>query len=196
VTGIDALREIFAFPGHPADVQAIDHGWLSASTSAVLSSKLNNSTAVVVELGSWLGKSTRFIADHAPAAVIIAIDHWMGSAEHQSQEDTKYLLPILYDTFIKSCWDYRGRIVPLRMDTISGMETVASHGVSTDLVYIDASHDYDSVRLDLEVALRLFPKAQIIGDDWLWPGVRRAVTDVSVASGFTVGSNGNCWWKA
>jgi len=41
---------------------------------------MNSETRCVLELGSWLGKSTRFIVERAPNAYIFAVDLW--SNEH------------------------------------------------------------------------------------------------------------------
>jgi SAM-dependent methyltransferase len=52
-------------------------GWLEDGARQVLTQAISPETKLVVELGTWLGKSTRFIADLAPSAVVIAIDHWI-----------------------------------------------------------------------------------------------------------------------
>jgi hypothetical protein len=169
------------------------HGWLMCGARQSLQESLSAQTRVVIELGSWMGLSTRFIADHAPNAVVIAVDHWKGSPEHQASKELRPLLPQLYDTFLASCWEYRDRIVPVRASTLEGMREIAGHNIQPDLIYIDADHAYESVKADLEEAIALFPKSRIVGDDWDWPGVRRSVTDVCTARGLAVESTGNSW---
>ncbi|HEV3339133.1 MAG TPA: class I SAM-dependent methyltransferase [Pirellulales bacterium] len=106
--------------------------------------------ARLVELGSWLGLSTRFIADRAPNAVIVAVNHWRGSAEHLNDTNLQDLLPILYETFLNRCWRLRDRIIPLRMNTLEALDEIAGCGLCPDLVYLDADHSYEAVRADLE----------------------------------------------
>ena len=86
-------------------------------------------TNEVIELGSWLGKSTRFISDRAPNAVVYAVDIWSnefsladdhyhdvtssetGTGKSRSaQVDTNAEIlheQSLYETFLKTNWDYR-----------------------------------------------------------------------------------------
>lgn len=85
------------------------------------------------------------------------------------------MLPHLYNNFLAVNWDHRDRLIPIREDTAAGLELVAEYGIKPDLIYIDASHDYEDVIWDLELSSRLFPDAQVIGDDYDFPGVRRAV---------------------
>src|SRR5262249_51795368 len=58
-------------------------GWFKESPRALMRRELTGETRLVVELGAWLGLSTRFIADLAPQAKVITIDHWQGSREHR-----------------------------------------------------------------------------------------------------------------
>src|SRR5690606_40474206 len=64
----------------------------------LLSRFLSPQSVLVVELGSWLGKSTRFLLRQAPHATVVAIDHWKGSAEHQRRH--RHRLISLYETFL------------------------------------------------------------------------------------------------
>lgn len=48
-----------------------------------------------------------------------------------------------------------------------------------DMVFIDGSHKYEDVRIDLRLATeKLRPGGIVVGDDWAWPGVRRAFEEV------------------
>ncbi len=61
-------------PGPPSP--QYHHGWFYPPHKTVLAELLTKDTQCVVELGSWLGKSTLFIAERAPNAVIVCIDLW------------------------------------------------------------------------------------------------------------------------
>ena len=102
-------------------------------------------------------------------------------------------LPRLYETFLAECWLLRDRIVPLRCDTQEGLQEVARAGLTPEVVYIDADHRYDAVKADLETALDLFPAAQVAGDDFDWPEVRRAVEDVCRERGLKYEAGGSGW---
>jgi glycosyltransferase involved in cell wall biosynthesis/Flp pilus assembly protein TadD/2-polyprenyl-3-methyl-5-hydroxy-6-metoxy-1,4-benzoquinol methylase len=172
-------------------------GWFKDSPQELMRRELTPSTRVVVELGAWLGLSTRFIADHAPQATVITIDHWKGSREHREDPACAVMLPTLFDTFIAMNWEYRNRIVPLKMSTRDGLDQVAGYGLLPDVVFIDADHAYESVSDDLRRAHRLFPRARIIGDDYDYPDVKRAVDEFAAQEGFQVEPIGTGWrsWR-
>jgi predicted O-methyltransferase YrrM len=146
-----------------------------------------------VELGSFLGRSTRFLAEHAPEAVVIAVDHWCGTAGMKQDAELAELIPRLYDSFLAECWPWRERIIPLRADTLQGLRKIAAAGLVPDVVFIDADHAYDAVAADLATALDLFPGTRIVGDDWNWPDVARAVRDVTSARGMSFEVHGVGW---
>lgn len=181
---LGAFRRTHPWPDQkPAVPPREKEGWLFPSTQEMLARFLSNQTKLVVELGSWLGLSTRFIASRAPRAAVIAIDHWQGSPEHQQDPKYSALLPVLYETFLANCWSERARIVPVRTGTIEGLERVARSGLYPDIFYVDADHGFEGVSADLQAIQRLFPQAIIVGDDWNWEGVRRAATAFSQAAG-------------
>ena len=146
-----------------------------------------------MELGSWTGRSTRFLADLAPQAAVVAIDHWEGSIEHAQDPELVALLPRLFETFLAECWNYRNQIIPLRARSVDGLRRVAEAGLAPDLVYIDADHQYESVLADLETTLALFPGAAIVGDDWDWDGVRSAVETVARQRNLRIEAEGPSW---
>ena len=168
-------------------------GWLQDGTRAVLSHGLTSEMQLVVELGAWLGTSTRFMADLAPAATVISIDHWEGSPEHQTRSEWKEMLPTLYEAFLSMCWDARDRIIPLKMTTLAGLRLIAEHGLQPDLIYFDAEHTYEAVRKELELCGQLFPNAILVGDDYEEPGVAQAVQEHAARRGFEVNVEGNNW---
>jgi hypothetical protein len=170
-------------------------GWLGAGSEVLLSRSLSHKTKLVVELGSWLGLSTRFIADAAPHATVVSIDHWKGSPEHNNEERYRALLPHLYETFQSRCWNYRDRVVPLRMGSIDGLRHVAEAGLEPDFIYVDAEHTYEAVSAELKLARELFPHSLIGGDDYDWQGVRQAVDEFASQKGLLVDRIGSRGWR-
>jgi predicted O-methyltransferase YrrM len=170
-----------------------DRNWLFPAAREVLAQSLSAETQLVVELGSWTGRSTRYIADLAPRARVVAIDHWEGSAEHARDPELAAFLPRLYETFLSECWDYRERIIPVRAKSVEGLRRVRDADLRPDLVYIDADHRYENVVADLTATLEFFPEAVVAGDDWDWEGVRSAVEAVARERGLEVRPHGSAW---
>lgn len=196
-TALRRLAEKHAWPAEQPEDAAPgqEQGWLDNGTDAMLARALPPNTHVVVELGAWLGLSTRYIADHAPDATVISVDHWRGSPEHQTQERFQKLLPKLYETFQARCWNHRQRVVPLRMGTQDGLRAVAEGGVKPDFIYVDAEHSYEAVTAELTLARQLFPNAALGGDDYDWSGVRAAVDGFARRHGLIVDRFGGRGWR-
>jgi len=189
------IREILNFwPPFRPNLAFDDHGWLQIGTAELLKDSLSSKTQMVLELGAWYGLSTRKILEWAPEGLLATIDHWCGSAEHlNGNEFIQSKLPQMFEHFIANCWDYRHRLLPIRMNTVIGMKLLHHFGFKPDLVYVDASHDYESVKLDLDTILMLFPKAIIVGDDWNWAGIKQAVTETAAIRGLRIEVNSNGW---
>lgn len=190
------MTEIMPWPSHRPQVNPSKHGWLHPTVRARLLTHLGPATDTVVEVGSWLGLSTRFICDRAPEATVCTIDTWEGSEEHKNKPEWAAMLPTLYETFLSSCWDYRERIIPIRGDSVSGMELVSD--LSPDLVYLDGDHSYEGVKRDIETVYRLWPDVVIVGDDYHrrdYPGVCQAVDEAadSFLKGHKLLTSGRCW---
>ena len=193
------LRTRFPWPVRKPDVAIPKEnlGWCSEATRSVLEQELTTSKSLIVELGAWLGLSTRFIADRVPQAHVITIDHWEGSSEHQSRSDWAALLPTLYETFQSLTWDYRERVTPLRMTTLAGLQTIADLGLNPDLIFVDADHSYAAVSAELDLCNRLFPGATLVGDDYDYPDVQRAVNEFASRIGGRIAPVGSGWrsWR-
>jgi predicted O-methyltransferase YrrM len=123
---------------------------------------------LVVELGSWLGKSTRMWLNNSQANVI-CIDTWQGSVEHTDNRlDIKGKLQSLKDTFLNNQSEWSKRVFPVQCNTIEGLAILYKYQLNPDFFYIDADHSYESVFTDISMVYRLFPGAFICGDDWGW----------------------------
>lgn len=198
-TVLQALRQEFPWPvARPTVEKPTQHlGWLNASARQMLAKELSGATKVVVELGAWLGMSTRYLADRAPNATILTVDHWKGSLEHHEHAGWQTALPQLYDKFITSCWDYRERVIPLKMDVLDGLRLLASRGVSPELIYVDAEHEAEAVGRQLRLCAELFPNAVLAGDDFDFAGVKDAVESFSQEARYQLETTGGKWpvWR-
>lgn len=193
--GIPELQGEFPFPKDPPPVPASAHGWFETEHERLLGPALGLRTTLIVELGTWLGKSLRFMARKAPNAVLIPIDLWTGKPHQWKMAGFELSPEQFYQTFQKSCWEYKDRLIPLRMETALGLRLVHEHGLKPDLIYVDAGHDYESVRTDLETCDALFPEAALAGDDFPFPGVCQALKERVATGHIKAFAKGNVWWK-
>ena len=143
-----------------------------------------------VEIGAWKGKSTSFLAVEILKSrkniKFDVVDTWKGSNEHQVHGEELYL------DFLKNIEPVRHIINPIRKDSITASNFYQND--SLDFVFIDASHDYESVKADINA---WYPKIKnggvIAGHDYHpdWPEVKLAVDEFFKNSYFYVVCN--CW---
>jgi predicted O-methyltransferase YrrM len=153
-----------------------EHGWFFNGPfikDLILSRKIHT----IIEIGSWLGLSTRFMARLLPHdGKIYAVDTWQGSIEHQSDPR----LATLYQTFLSNVKhaELTDIIIPFRM---SSLEASKALNIQADMIYIDGSHEEEDVYDDIMAwAPHLNPKGVICGDDWNVEGVRNAVSQCAI----------------
>jgi predicted O-methyltransferase YrrM len=167
------------------------HGWHGngAQLLAIIRTKR---VKTIVEVGSWMGLSTRDMAAMLPeGGVIYAVDTWNGSPNevHDPQ-----ILSTLYDQFLSNVIraGLTHKIIPIRMDS---QEAAATLTVCPDLVYIDATHTYEAISKDIE-SWWPFVRGHgtLCGDDWATsPGVRQAVMEFAKENDLLVEATGNFW---
>lgn len=163
---IDFFKD-YKYPCNYPKVPKDDHGWYPKWNEELLTPQVTDKK-LVVELGSWLGKSTRVWLNNSQANVI-CIDTWQGSIEHtEKRKDVVGKLPSLKDTFLNNQEEWAERVFPVQMNTVRGMAEVYKYQLYPDFIYIDASHQYEDVYTDLSLAYNYFPNAFICGDDWSW----------------------------
>ena len=185
--GINELKTKYGFPKEIPTEKPDYHGWFKSANSALLRMILTKNTKVVVELGSLFGLSARNMHKFAPNATIICIDTWKGNP---GWIDCSYFDDLdMYKTFLSSCWDFQDRIIPMKEDSQKGMKILSELGIKPDLIYIDASHEYQDVVDDIVMAKELFPNAFICGDDYLKPDVLKAVNENG-----NYNATDNFWW--
>ncbi|MBE9225624.1 class I SAM-dependent methyltransferase [Phormidium sp. LEGE 05292] len=158
-------------------------GWFSLAQALALQKIVKQlpTGSKVVELGSYKGRSSVAIASVLPAdSILYCVDHFQGSEEHkQSNFDVSNLLA----AFTKNIEQFgvKDKIYTLSMTTTEAAAKFDPE--SLDLVFVDAAHDYDSVKADL---LNWYPKIKpggfLLCDDYEvgWPGVMRAVKTVGL----------------
>src|SRR5262249_33639595 len=118
-------------------------GWMEKHDLEWLAEKASQHQTIA-EVGCWMGRSTRALADNTPGKVW-AVDHWKGSEEHQgSFKDNADNPDWCFNLFKQNLHDLIGtKVVPLRNSSVNVAYAFSSIGMKLDMVFIDASHDYD-----------------------------------------------------
>ena len=173
------------FPSLKPAHQRFSHGWFLDTHKRVFNQLINSSTKVIVEIGSWYGSSARWLAQNSPeTAKVYAIDLWDDSFilrdNHYVSNDLREMLGThpLYPTFLVNVWDLKNKIIPIRADSVRGLEYLKKINVEPNIIYIDGDHHYEPAKRDISTALRLFPEAILVGDDYgNYEDVRRAVLE-------------------
>lgn len=155
---------------------------------------------VVIEVGSWLGLSTRHIAKTIPeGGLVYAVDHWQGSP---NEDNSAFDIPNLYRQFLSNVIHENlcHKIIPVKMPS---HEAARILDVKPDLIYIDATHEFTSVFVDLAL---WFPFVKghgvLCGDDYFWNHdaakgggpVKRAVDTFARENNLIVHDDGWLWY--
>lgn len=149
----------------------------------------------VIELGSWAGTSTRFFAYRVgETGKVYAIDHWMGTPNHNG-ESRDPRLPYIYQLFLSNIKhaDLSNRIIPIRMTTD---EAAVGLNIKADLIYIDASRSRQQVYRDvINWYNHLNAGGILCGAEWREPEIRAGVQQAAEDLGMTVqcDSKGYFW---
>lgn len=127
----------------------------------------------VVEIGSWAGRSA--IAMVSAGARVLCVDHWKGNKNDSGTAGVDE--ERAFRTFLKNTEADRksGKITYFRGSSEEAARQYKP--CSFDIIYIDAEHDYDSVKRDIEL-WRPMAKHIVAGHDYgVFPGVERAVKE-------------------
>lgn len=165
----------------------------------ILKNLTHGDTIRIAEIGVYMGRCTAMwaiiLSNWLPPGVsclYYGIDHFLGSEEHDHRIDywtiaNRNLEPILSGN---QCSD------ALKLTLVKNDSTLQCHEYPDDyfdVVYIDASHDYESVLKDIELWRYKVRKGGFLcGDDYTtgWQGVMNAVNESVKLSddfhGFTV----------
>lgn len=172
--------------------------WFSPNNKVGLVNLINkNNPTIIVEVGSWLGASTIFMAKNSSSQTkILAVDTWDPSyaLDMDNEPEAMSVTKNAYHYFLSNIIleGVSDKIIPCRM---SSEEASKILNVKADLIYIDADHSEESVYFDLVTWHdKLSEKGVICGDDYDAPSVRKAVDKFAIELGKTVESKGSFYW--
>ena len=160
-------------------------GWLQSAEGAFLYKAAKNceGKGVIVEIGSWKGKSTIWLAKGSKAGSnikVYAIDPHTGSSENIEK--------------LGEIWTYqefKGNIEKAEVEDIvisilktSGDAAREWNGKPIELLWIDGAHEYEMVKLDFDLWSPYLIEGGIVAfhDTIGWEGPRRLVKEALYTS--------------
>ena len=148
---------------------------------------------IIIEVGTWKGLSAINMGKHVKKnnlkTTIYCVDTWLGAIEFWDKlNDTKernLLLkngyPQIYYQFLSNVVhnDLQDIILPFPNTSENGFRYFKSKQIKSDMIYIDASHEYDDVYRDVSNYINILNQGGVIfGDDYKhWVDVRNAVNN-------------------
>ena len=126
------------------------------------------SGSTFVEIGSWKGKSTSFMAveisNSKKKIDFYCIDTFEGSVEHKDNPE----LPLLYNIFKTNMKPVEGYYSDMRMTSMEAVRKFEDESI--DFVFIDGSHEYADIKDDI---MNWLPKVKhggvLAGHDYYLP---------------------------
>ena len=164
-------------------------GWQNSHSVALAENVAR--ARVVIEVGSFMGASVSWMAHHNQSARFYCVDTWLGSPEIGAEDldgiPYQHGRLMLLERFLSNMVadGISHRVTPIIQTSTSGAKILRAQGVSADLIYIDAGHDYLECYNDLVSYTPLLAKGGVmIADDYSgFPGVRGAVERFCVEAG-------------
>jgi predicted O-methyltransferase YrrM len=144
--------------------------------------------ARIIEVGTWKGGSAINMAKlclrFGLETEIICIDTWLGASEHVLFQEFRKSLnykngyPQLYYTFMANvvAEGLQDIITPFPMASLNAAVILKTLGVTADVIYIDAAHEYDLAYADAVAFWPLLSEnGLMLFDDYGYSGVTKAV---------------------
>lgn len=207
-----------AFDNLDISSHSIDlHGWMCETFAEMfrngLLKKSKNDKIRIIEVGSWKGLSTVTMAQECKHmgyknVDIIAVDTWLGAPEFWTwglNDPTRRIslnavngYPSVFYTFTKNvkARGHHDMIRPFPISSVQGAEVLKHYNMKADIIYVDASHEYEAVLQDIEKYWDILDKGgMIFGDDYTkyWPGVIKAVDEFAEKNDLKTTINGVVW---
>lgn len=151
---------------------------------------------LIVEVGTWKGASAIWMGKKVKElgldCEIVCVDTWLGSLEFWTNKDdpTRYQslrlqngYPQVYYQFLSNVFHagLQDIITPFPLVSTQAAHWFARNKLIADFVYLDASHEFDDVYMDIQHWKPL--TNCLCGDDYHLPGVCEALADYEVATG-------------
>ena len=148
-----------------------------------------------IEVGTWAGSTALTLAPFFD--YLYCVDHFQGNVGSHL-EKTRELLNEEGEEGVFRVFSYNLR--EHLMDSVfpcvgSSLEWAAIWPFKVDMIFIDAEHDYENVKADIEAWMPHVRKGGILcGHDYCpkFPGVIQAVDEIFTTGYLSI--RGNIWW--
>ena len=131
----------------------------------------------MMEIGSYRGESTFMWASSGMFSEIIAVDPYKGETDNKNEyfDDD-------WSTIKRDFWTNTRYFDNIKLIQDYSYNIINNYPNDYfDFIYIDASHEYEDVKRDIELSLPKIKKGGLIGGhDYQseWPGVKKAVNEI------------------
>jgi len=134
---------------------------------------------VIVEFGSYCGRSARAMADNTNG-IVYAVDPWNGDYPGKFTDSMADINTFVMPEFVQNLADHISDKKVFAVRTWAECFNLPI-GVKADFVFIDGDHRYKEVIKDIKKAKSLLrPGGMLAGHDYIhdgYPDVKRAVND-------------------
>jgi predicted O-methyltransferase YrrM len=137
----------------------------------------------ILEVGSFLGLSTRFLLDVSSKwdAVVTAVDP---NIPHRVFDNPKDLLELLNARYLNNRLEIVTAYFGNPSSCMTGQIPIVNSGLGSayDLIFIDGDHSYESVIDNFNLSLKMLAQGGCIvfHDALSWDGVEKALEDIAI----------------
>ena len=156
------------------------HGWFAPMNKVVLKYILHNfNIKCIAELGAWLGKSTLYMASNSNAK-IYSFDKFQNTfispymSTGNNILDKFYFKYLRFETFHSNLSKFKN-VFSVKYDCYNSVNFLKSKAIDVSLFYIDFLKNTNRLVSFIIKVKKLYPKAIIIGDDYVIKSVKKAI---------------------
>lgn len=162
--------------------KTLTNEWFNANSVAVWQHHFFSERArvqEVLEVGSYEGRSTLFLAKLFPNTRITCIDSFLGSDEHQQKPE---FLSQLESVFEQNLAEFADRVVKDKGLSAAVLGRLHAEQRAYDFCFIDAGHFHDDVYVDSALAWEMLRLGGVlVWDDYFWDGYQSYFKNVRAA---------------